>query len=162
MSIDETMNTASCKRAIPGVVFWLIWGAALIPLLVASIAFLSGWRPVSQINSGHLYESGLRIEEVDALQQVDLVPGKWQLILLVNAQCDQQCEIWNKLLPNVHVSLGRERQRVSYQQFETEEVSNGLVVVDPMGFMVIKYGLEQSPQSVLKDLKRLLKVSKVG
>ena len=162
MSIGETINIPPSKRGMPGVVFWLIWGAALIPLLVASIAFLSGWRPVDQINSGHLYDSGLRIEEVSALQEADLVSGKWQLILLVNAQCDQQCETWKKLLPNVHLSLGRERQRVSYQQFETEEVSNGLVVVDPLGFMVIKYGLEQSPQSVLKDLKRLLKVSKVG
>ncbi|MEH6651550.1 MAG: hypothetical protein V7707_16105 [Motiliproteus sp.] len=42
------------------------------------------------------------------------------------------------------------------------ELDSGIWLADPLGNMVLHYRLDQSPQELMKDLKRLLKVSKVG
>lgn len=42
------------------------------------------------------------------------------------------------------------------------DLDSGIWLADPLGNMVLHYRLDQSPKELVKDLKRLLKVSKVG
>lgn len=148
------------NRQFPRTTFWLVWGVALVPLLVASLAFFSGWRPEQQITQGELYQPGVRFEDLHL--SGSQAEGSWQLVLLVGQQCNAECAQWQALLPGLHASLGKDRNRLHLQQIKVSESSGGLLLADPQGFMVTRYGLSLPPQAVLKDLKRLLKLSKVG
>ena len=149
------------KRS-PGFVFWLIWAVALVPLLVSSVAFFNGWRPGEQINQGELYPAGVTLQQLNLDSRVKTQTGRWQLILLLDKPCDKRCEEWQKQMPNLHASLGKDRERLQWQQLVVEHQSGGLLLVDPRGFMVTRYSLQLQPQGILKDLKRLLKISRVG
>lgn len=116
--------------------------------------------------------------------------GRWQLLLLV-PECQQQCQQWQHLLGQIKTSLGRDRDRVqpqlvlqrlplavsesSSEKMEAtlgtqpvltsdfaRDLDSGIWLADPLGNMVLHYRLDQSPKELVKDLKRLLKVSKVG
>ena len=149
------------KRS-PGSVFWLIWAVALVPLLVSSIAFFSGWRPGQQINQGELYPAGVTLQQLNLDSRVKTGTGRWQLILLLDKHCDERCEQWQKQMPNLHASLGKDRERLQWQQLKVGNNKGGLLLVDPQGFMVTRYSFQLQPQGILKDLKRLLRISKVG
>jgi len=43
-----------------------------------------------------------------------------------------------------------------------ERIGEGVWVVDPNGNLVLRYNLAQPPEDLLKDLRRLLKVSRIG
>ncbi|BBB27631.1 hypothetical protein [Amphritea japonica] len=148
------------SRQFPRTIFWLVWAVALVPLLVASLSFFSGWRPDQQISQGELYQPGVRLEDLRLSEYQ--VEGSWQLILLVGQQCNTECLNWQSLLPGLHTSLGKDRDRLRLQQIKTGQLPNSLLLADPRGFMVARYDLSLPPQAVLKDLKRLLKLSKVG
>ena len=42
------------------------------------------------------------------------------------------------------------------------QLESGVYIVDPMGNLVFRYGLNQPSEDILKDLKRLLKLSHIG
>jgi hypothetical protein len=77
-------------------------------------------------------------------------------------------------MPNLHTALGKERDRVEWHQVSSAAVQGGLVseeisrlgaavwVVDPLGNLVLRYDLDETPQAVLDDLRKLLKLSKLG
>lgn len=140
-------------------VFWLIWGIALIPLLIAMTAFFSGWRPPEQVNYGQLYPAGTTLESMQLEQQLP-TDGRWQLVLFRAAECDGLCDQWQKRLPNLHAALGKERERLVVRSLTAGD--QRIAVADPLGNLVLYYELKQSPQAILKDLKRLMKLSKVG
>lgn len=139
--------------------FWLIWAIALVPLVVALSAFFSGWRPVDQVNYGQLYPAGTTIRALQLEQQLPQ-DGRWQLVLFHPASCDAVCDQWQQRLPNLHAALGKERTRLVVRQLSGSQ--QRLAVADPLGNLVLWYELNQSPQAILKDLKRLMKLSKVG
>lgn len=149
------------RRQFPRTTFWLVWTVALVPLLVASAAFFSGWRPAQQITQGELYQPGVRFQDLK-LSEHEVKEGSWQLILVVDQQCKNECAQWRELLPGLHASLGKDRDRLLWHQVDVSQQQSGLLLADPRGFMVTRYSLSLSPQAVLKDLKRLLKISKVG
>jgi hypothetical protein len=77
-------------------------------------------------------------------------------------------------------ALGRDRERLEHHlvihaaeietddpalTFDREEgmgVDQGIYLADPLGNLVLRYGLKHSPRDLLRDLRRLLKASKVG
>lgn len=140
-------------------VFWLIWGIALIPLAVAMTAFFSGWRPPEQVNYGQLYPAGTTLQSLRLEQQLPL-DGRWQLVLFHTQECRGLCDQWQKRLPNLHAALGKERERLVVRRLQRGD--QRIAVADPLGNLVLYYELKQSPQAILKDLKRLMKLSKVG
>lgn len=149
-------------KTIPGSTFWLVWAVALVPLIISSAAFFSGWRPAEQINRGELFPAGVRLEQLGLEQFLPEGAGRWQLILLTDKPCRDRCSDWQQLMPKLHASLGRERDRIQWRQTPAGVQQSGLLLVDPQGYMVTRYSLDLQPQGVLKDLKRLLKISKVG
>lgn len=149
------------SRQFPRTTFWLVWAVALVPLLMASVAFFTGWRPAQQITQGELYQPGLKFQDLN-ISTADVKEGHWQLILVVDQQCSNECGHWRELMPGLHASLGKDRDRLLWQQIDVSQQQSGLLLADPRGFMVTRYSLSLPPQAVLKDLKRLLKISKVG
>ncbi|WP_299202377.1 hypothetical protein [uncultured Amphritea sp.] len=150
------------NRHYPRTVFWLVWGAALLPLFAASLAFFSGWRPAQQITEGELYQPGVTLQDLQLPGESVIAEGSWQLILLVDSDCEDQCSDWQTLLPNLQASLGKDRDRLLWQRIDDDQHGSGLLLADPRGFMVTRYDLSLSPKTVVKDLKRLLRISKVG
>lgn len=150
------------KKGYPRTVFWLVWAVALLPLLGASMAYFSGWRPADQITEGALYPPGVTLADLQLENQPLTAEGNWQLILLVDNTCADECLHWQALLPNLHASLGKDRDRLLWQEVDSSQLGTGLLLADPRGFMVTRYSLSLPPKVIIKDLKRLLRISKVG
>lgn len=149
-------------------VFWLIWAVALVPLLAATASYFGGFaQPSGRTNQGALLPQGV---ELSSLQLMDeqgqpyMANGRWRLLLLQSSRCQQLCRDWNRYLPNIHTAMGKDRDRLQWHRVMNEKVgfSDTLILADPLGNLVTSYRLDQQPQAILKDLKRLLRVSKVG
>ena len=64
-----------------------------------------------------------------------------------------------------HTALGRERNRVVVSEVQTTTLTvsePSIWVIDPLGNVVLKFEPGINPTLILQDLKKLLKVSKVG
>lgn len=158
---------------------WVLLAVALLPLLVALASYFGGVGvPSGRVNQGQL------VLDQPPLAQWQLVDqqgrpwsgaGQWQLLQVATA-CDAPCRAWRYYLVQLHKALGRERHRVAAQWVDAaaEDAMDGLLrrsqqplaagiwLADPLGNLVLYYRFDQPPQALLKDLKRLLKVSKVG
>lgn len=149
-------------------VFWLIWAVALIPLFAAMVSYSSGFaQPEGRTNQGALLPEGLvlaSLQLIDEQNRPYMANGRWRLLLLQSSSCQQLCSEWNGYLPNIHAALGKDRDRLQWHRVlsEKEGFSDTLILADPLGNLVTGYRLDQQPQAILKDLKRLLRVSKVG
>lgn len=106
--------------------------------------------------------------------------GQWWL-WTVAAQCKEACTETLKNLRATHILLNREAKRVrrgittlsdytppSDQpdllgiRTTSPQPSPGVYIVDPLGNLVFFYALDTNPKLILKDLKKLLKVSQIG
>ncbi|MEH6823446.1 MAG: hypothetical protein V7629_05995 [Motiliproteus sp.] len=162
---------------------------ATLPLALAMLSYFGGIGvPVGRVNQGQLVLTPtavaswqLRVSDGEPWQG----QGRWQLLLVVE-RCEDGCLAWQYTLGQLHKALGRDRQRVERQlvlpRAAAEGVTaNGVIankavfvsagvaasnqgiwLVDPLGNLVLRYRLDQPPQALFKDLKRLLKVSNVG
>ena len=68
-------------------------------------------------------------------------------------------------MANFHTALGRERNRVVVSEVQTMTLTvsePSIWVIDPLGNVVLKFEPGINPTLILQDLKKLLKVSKVG
>ena len=68
-------------------------------------------------------------------------------------------------MENFHTALGRERNRVVVSEVQTATLTvseASIWVIDPLGNVVLKFEPGINPTLILQDLKKLLKVSKVG
>ncbi|WP_415890091.1 hypothetical protein ACMXYV_01780 [Neptuniibacter sp. SY11_33] len=151
--------------------FWLVWAVGLVPMLVASLMFFTGMMiPEQRVHSGIL----LFDQHINDLSLVgnNLKQRKWQLLLTKQADCVERCEQWSKVLTNLHTALGKEQDRVKLLQVDLSattldrnefgKLGTAIWVVDPLGNMVLRYTLSDEPSLILKDLRKLLKMSRIG
>lgn len=106
--------------------------------------------------------------------------GQWWLWTVAD-QCDDVCAGALQKLRAAHILLNREAKRVrrgltTAESFVVPEdqpdlvriltplqrVQDGIYIVDPNGNLVFFYPIDINPKLLLKDLKRLLKVSQIG
>ena len=102
----------------------------------------------------------------------------WWLWLTVD-NCDAGCEQALKSLKATHILLNKEAERVRVAYSSADQVAPGtsgvirvrptqrdmpvgIYIIDPLGNLVFFYPVDAPPEDVLKDLKRLLKVSQIG
>lgn len=164
-------------------------GMAILPLAVAMLSYFGGIGvPAGRVNTGELIATRTSVE---SWQLNDLNgehwqgQGSWQLLLVVE-RCEADCQAWQHTLGQLKKALGRDRQRVEQQLVlplavlgdETAQLrinardllvsavatpeNRGVWLADPLGNLVLRYRLDQPAEDLLKDLKRLLKVSNVG
>ncbi|WP_286240151.1 hypothetical protein [Neptuniibacter halophilus] len=147
--------------------FWLVWAVGLVPVMLAALIYYSGFMMPEQKNHGGELVVGQHIKSWQ-------LPGEethhWQLLLTAPESCRQQCDRWWAMMDKLHTALGKDRDRVVVERLapelivhqQTEHPGAAVWVVDPMGNLVLRYTLDEPPKQVLRDLRRLLKVSRVG
>ena len=115
---------------------------------------------------------------------------KWSLLFFIPNQCDEQCLKGVRELEAIHLLLNRDIQRVQLlainnagidlgvytKQLDAGEKLNalqkdfvqaqqtllGAYLIDPKGFLVLAYPPNADGKMMQKDLKRLLKYSRIG
>ncbi|GAA5192936.1 hypothetical protein [Ferrimonas gelatinilytica] len=165
--------------------------AFALPVIFAYTALKLGWYQGGATNRGELL-SDLSYQQL-ALTNPE--PRRWQMAMLLPAQCAADCEAQLTLLRQAHLALGREQERVQPILFVMPESDPGmlarlgeapflqaeintqarqamgayaLVVIDPLGQWVMGYRSgEVGPpltlgQDLLADLRKLLKLSRIG
>lgn len=143
--------------------FWLIWVLALAPMAAAFVMYFGGVGvPDGRTHHGELVETGTQYSDVGLP-----APGEsptWQVILASTADCDA-CKAFSVGMENFHTALGREQGRVSVSEVDASSLtmeSASIWIIDPLGNVVLRFEPDVNPTLILKDLKKLLKLSKVG
>lgn len=149
--------------------FWLIWGVGAGPMLLAMMLYFTSSGPGEGTQRGQLLPPGQTVagwQLSDALGEPLQATGQWQLLLTSPSHCEARCAWWQQQLGQVHKALGKEQPRVQWQALSQQAglgaVGEGVWIVDPHGNLVMRYSLQQAPQDLLRDLRRLLKVSRIG
>lgn len=151
--------------------FWLVWTVGVVPMLVAFFMFFTGVMiPEQRVHSGTL----LSDKHIDDLNLVrgEQKQRKWQLLFTKQQDCMERCDQWSKVLTNLHTALGKEQGRVELRYVDQNattlnsnefgKLGTAIWVVDPLGNMVLRYQLSDEPSLILKDLRKLLKMSRIG
>lgn len=157
--------------------FWLIWFFGAGPMLLATVLYFSGYSPANSSQRGALLPSGITLNDwklIDSTGEKRSANGQWQLLLSSNTPCTDRCVYWQQQLPQINQALGKDRDRVIWSLVasnpkdyppssdQLSQHKNVIWLADPNGNLVLQYSLDQTPKDLLKDLKRLLKVSRIG
>lgn len=149
---------------------WTAYGLLVvfcIPFLAAGGLYtFRHYFTFGQVCAGHLYTPPVDAQTLDFYQKTDL--GKWQLIFLSPAECGTVCQTRKQNLEAIHISLGKERSRVERRVLPLPHTTllsleqGGMIIIDPKGWLVIHYPMDSNPKGILKDLRLLLRLSRVG
>jgi hypothetical protein len=169
----------------------LLAGLFLLPLAVAFTAYYSGWRPAGNTNHGELLQPLRQLpalgEELkgkwalawvgdgacEADCQTALVFARQtRLSLAADTQrvnwvlfaTDHCCN--REYLDTAHkgvILIDAAGARGSLLGvLPAQDLSHSLFVIDPLGNIVLRYDLRNSPRGLLEDMKKLLKLSHIG
>ncbi len=145
------------------------------------------WSPFGRMNHGELV---VPPREIGLEGIAESVAGRWALLHPVAGPCDDACEARLGLVERVHVSLGRDYDRVvrifvhraGMRVERIRSVDTGLIlvpapdawfdrfagdaptllIVDPQRQAVLRYDAGLEPKGLARDLARMLKISKIG
>lgn len=144
--------------------FWLIWAIALLPVIAAMVMYFGKIGiPEGRTHHGELLATGVQASEM-GLPTPDAEEPKWQIVLTSRADC-APCQEFSENFDNFYTAIGRERDRVSTARLDvtaTQALEPGIWIIDPLGNVVLKFDPAINPTLILDDLKKLLKLSKVG
>ena len=130
--------------------------------MIAAAFFLSYGTPIKTHSSQH----GIFIEKERYLQTlIDTNSNKWRILYVPPLECDAACIERKKILQNLHIALGAQRDRVQILQatdvkISTEDINN-IFIIDPKGLYVMRYPANNDLNGVLHDMRKLLKYSHV-
>lgn len=92
--------------------------------------------------------------------------GKWQLIYIQPDLCEVNCKSSISNLNAIYLSLGKESQRVKQRTVPATQFHllkpGEMALIDPQGWLILRYSPTADPKGILKDLQRLLRFSHVG
>lgn len=161
-----------------------------LPALIAKTVLTNHWYQSGVTNKGVLVEPRITLSSLGIAQQAD--DKLWKIGYLIPEQCDALCQRHVHMLMQSHIALGKEQGRVApvlliaehsdigaVQSVELEKVSvnsafidaidhSEVVILDPLGQLVMYYPKADESQlvvqskSMLADLRKLLKLSRVG
>ena len=87
----------------------------IVPLAVAWLAYLvrPGWLPDGGTNRGELLETPVVLERIAPDDPLTLAArGEWSLVLVAPGDCDVPCLQALHMLRQVHIALGKHRDRI--------------------------------------------------
>ncbi|AQW60891.1 hypothetical protein [Vibrio owensii] len=158
-----------------------------LPAVIAKVVLSQGWYETGVTNRGELVEPYTTFEQLG--QTSPLSEKGWQLAYVLPSDCQEQCQQQLHLMQQSHIALGKYQERVvpviwtSKQSASTSETmmvmqmndslsekvqAGQMLIVDPLGQLVMAYtpeaneDLVQLSKDVLADLRKLLKLSRVG
>jgi len=204
--IDEAARSASRKK--------LVWIFALffLPLLLATIWFQvvqTGAISWGSTSRGELIDPAVPLTEFVLQEQgndepfvLDEVRGKWTIMYVPGAQCDDACKqalidirqtrlalnhrmarVQRVLLTDLSTAFDDEftaaqvglrivggspdaiaslTDQVNKAQSDMEAKSNLVYLIDPLGNLMMRYTPDQLSKPLFKDIKHLLKSSRIG
>ena len=164
-----------------------------VPILVAYglNMWWPDWSPFGRMNHGELVDPAWEVELVSKDRSVaERAVGRWILLHPVESSCDDACGARLDLTKRIHVSLGKDYDRVIrmfvhragvqvdgvrsmdaelivlpapaawFDRFEGDWPV--LLVVDPQRQAVLQYRANLQAKGLARDLARVLKISKIG
>ena len=170
-----------------------LFAVFVVPILTAYALNLwwPHWSPFGRMNHGELvepaWELGLASMDQGAAERA---MDRWILLHPAPAPCNDACEAALDLTRRVHISLGKDYDRVVrmlvhradlpverlrsmdadmilvpapgawFERFTGD--APVLLVVDPQRRAVLRYGADLRGKGLARDLARLLKISKIG
>jgi hypothetical protein len=162
----------------------------ILPVAVAKLVLGMDWYHGGATNQGELIEPQI---DYATLDMANPNPRLWQVIYLLPSQCQEICRDRLYILHQSHIALGRDQDRVKTliltredsdlqalvgMDFTTAAASGALiefldeqqlVVVDPLGSLVLRYGAIsgrdaqiRQGKAIIGDLRKMLKLSRIG
>ena len=165
-----------------------------VPIVVAYAlnVWWPQWSPFGRMNHGEIIAPAWEIDLAAMGHQdvADRIDGRWVLLHPVAARCDDTCEALLDLTRRVHLSLGKDLDRVVrmyvhragapvdragspddglipvqapaawFDRFAAD--GTVLLVVDPQRNAILKYRADLEGKGLSRDLARVLKISKIG
>ena len=102
----------------PAQTLWLLAVVFVLPFVVGTGLFWSGWRPAKFVNHGELLqpprlmpESGLSHADGRPMPTSELL-GKWLLVMPADQTCDGTCQHNLQQMRQVHIALNKEQSRL--------------------------------------------------
>lgn len=154
--INQRINN---KSPIP----WTVYGLLIVfcaPLLVAMLLYVFR----HEIQFKHICTGNLYNPPIDSTRLFFYDPnylGKWQLIDV--CYTNKTHTVTHKTMPNaIYTALGKERDRVTVRHLSSIPLQpGGMMIIDPKGWLIVYYPPDAHPKNILKDFKRLLRLSHV-
>ena len=162
-----------------------------LPLAVAFMAYYSGWRPAGSTNHGELLQPSRQLPErgkplsgkwalahvadgaCDEACQTALVfarqtrlslaadTSRVNWVLLATDRCCNREYLDAAHKGIVVIDAGAERAAL-LSALPGTDLAHSLFVIDPLGNVVLRYDVRNSPRGLLEDMKKLLKLSHIG
>ena len=177
--MTSSKPTVMNHRLLP---FFAITLVALLPIVGASLMYFGGYGiPKDSVHNGELLTPPIPLPAMMTSKSNEL-PASWQLISISHShdcktsKTDTSLNTSSQLsmLNQVKKALGREADRVSIQQVCKATLSQDVLtqikgnqdelfgIIDPIGNLMMIYPANIDQRSIYKDMKRLLKYSKLG
>ncbi|PQJ42828.1 cytochrome oxidase biogenesis cluster protein [Vibrio campbellii] len=158
-----------------------------LPAIIAKVVLSQGWYETGVTNRGELVDPYITLEQLG--QPSPLEEKGWQLAYVLPSECKEQCQQQIHLMQQSHIALGKYQERVVPVIWTSEEANDvdhrivvmqmndalssrvkagQVLIVDPLGQLVMSYTPEANEdlvrlsKDVLADLRKLLKLSRVG
>lgn len=140
----------------------LIMGSSLLPIVLAAVVYYGGFGPQGSVAKGELLDPVLTVQEWGG--EADTYAGRWSILKTQLGACDSACDESLEPLRRVHDALGREANRVQVIGLGSDKtkLEPAIWIVDPLGNLVMRYSTDAELKELLEDLKKLLKVSRIG
>jgi len=159
------MNTATLPTSQQTRSAWrralvLMIGLSLLPITIGAWLYFTGWQPAKTSNHGTLIAPPIPVT-------LNGPEGRWSLVLIGDAPCDDACAARMDELRRVRVSLAKEMQRTQTLRSGAPLPLTGLpagtvIIVDPDGRAMMRYAPDAEAKAMRADLERLLKYSWIG
>ena len=192
MALDDTESRRKARRGNRSVL------VGLFALFVAPILFAYAlnlwwphWSPFGRMNHGEIVEPAWEVELAAVGRYAgDRTTGRWILLQPAVSSCGDACETLLQLTRRVHLSLGKDYDRVvrmfvhradlpvdQLRSIDADLIlipapvdwfdriaEDGMVLllVDPKRQAVLQYRAGLQGKGLARDLARLLKISKIG
>jgi hypothetical protein len=154
--------------------------------------YSDGWRPAGQTEHGDLLSPAIALPEFDLPTGADApltlanLQGKWTLLYLDGWDCDTSCvdALYNtrqvrlgeccelRDLSSDHPDLavawllgdGAKALLAAMPRYDQvpPQLAGRIYIVDPRGNLIMSYPPAFEPKGLLKDMKKLLKLSHIG
>ncbi|EDL69412.1 hypothetical protein [Vibrio campbellii] len=158
-----------------------------LPAIIAKVVLSQGWYETGVTNRGELVEPYITLEQLGQPSPLD--EKGWQLAYVLPPDCQKKCQQQIHLMQQSHIALGKYQERVVPVIWTSEEANyvdqsivvmqmndalssrvkaGQMLIVDPLGQLVMSYTPEANEdlvrlsKDVLADLRKLLKLSRVG
>jgi hypothetical protein len=185
-SQPEAMQPSAARLRRQRVILLLIFGMAVLPFGLATLyyAYAQGDRSIATSNNGRFLKPTAHVADLQlqTLSGPEFAQHKWRLLLLRPNQCIDACAKAEHDLRAMPLLLGRDAPRVQIALVTRDEtiidsgppvtvlrakgqvqnISDGLLLVDPLDNVVLWYSYAQVAKPLLEDMRHLLKVSGFG